>query len=57
MNVDFIERDVVGELEAKHYHPRDPEKDDVETCNENTGWIEGCQFCRLLWPAQGGKRP
>src|SRR3712207_7476936 len=35
------ERQLAGELDAHHHHPRDPEEDDVARSREDVGRIEG----------------
>ena len=51
MDVDFVERDIVHELQAHHDHAGHP-KDDVETGDQHAGRIELLQAIGLLGPAQ-----
>ena len=43
VDVDVLERDVVGEAQPQHHHPRDPQKQDVAPRREHVGRIEGLQ--------------
>ena len=57
MDVDVAERDVAGELDPHHHHPRDPEEDDLPRGRQEAGGIKGLQIGGLLGPAEGGERP
>ena len=57
-DVDVVERDVAGELDPHHHHPRDPEEDDVARRGQEAGGIEGVAAAgRLVGPAEGRERP
>ena len=57
MDVDLVERDLASVEHAHDHHPRHPEREDVATRDERTGWIEGRQFRRGRGPAKRGVRP
>ncbi len=43
VDIDFLERYVVHELQAHHDHAGDPEEDDVEAGDQHAGGVEGFQ--------------
>ena len=57
VHVDVPERDVAGEAQAHHHHPRDPQEEDVARRREHVGRVEGLQLRRLLRPAERRERP
>ena len=52
---DVGERQLAGELDPEHHHPRDPEEDDVARRREHVGRVEGAQLGRLA-PASRASR-
>ena len=58
MDIDVCERHATGEGTSHHRHPRHPEKDDVEPCDQSAGGIPTFKVCTLLIrPAHGGEGP
>src|SRR5208337_842809 len=57
VDIHIAERHVVHELEPQHYHPRHPEKDDIERGYEHAGGIIFRERRGLFRPAEGRERP
>ncbi len=57
VDVDVAERDVAGELDPHHDHPRDPEEEDLARGGEEAGRIEGAQLRGVVGPAERRERP
>ena len=55
--MDRVEGQLIGEMEAAHHHPRHPEEDDVEGRHQHVGRIEGLQILGFVRPAKGRERP
>src|SRR3990172_4368647 len=53
MDVDIPERYVLHELKPHHYHPGDPEKDNVKTGHEDRCGVILPEFRGPLRPAEG----
>ena len=58
VDVDVVERDLAGELEPHHDHPRDPEEDDVAGRGEEVGRVERREQRIVgVGPAERRERP
>ena len=63
MDVDVLEGllrlafGVLGEMQAHHHHPGDPEEDDVEAGDQRRGRVVAGKLRRLFRPAQRRERP
>ena len=56
VDVDVVERDLAGEVQGHHDHPRDPEEDDVVAGDEHRRRQEELELLRLLRPAERRER-
>ena len=53
MNVDVFEGDLSHEFESHHDHARDPEEQDIETCDQRRCGVIGLEFLCVIGPSQG----
>ncbi|GJE71505.1 hypothetical protein CHKEEEPN_3051 [Methylorubrum podarium] len=57
VQVDRLERGLIGEVQAHHHHPGDPEEDDVLARHQGVGGVEAGELRRLVRPAERRERP
>ena len=56
-DIHLFERDLPGELQRHHDHPRHPEEDDVKTGYQHVSRVEFVEVFQIIRPAQSGERP
>ena len=56
-DIDFLERNLAGELQGHHDHPGNPKEDNVEAGYEYICRMKFVEVFCVVWPSQGGERP
>ena len=57
MDDDILEWDLVGKVERRHYHARNPQAHNVASGRQHLRWVGGLQLIGIFRPSLRSKRP